>query len=75
MYLLIAIAILWLLSSVLGKVQHTLIRTVRHKEGLPEPAPMTRKESTIFWLRNNKKLVAVILIFLTLYGSVKVGIL
>lgn len=70
-YLVIAIAILLLLSSVLGKVQHTLARTVRQKEGLSEPLPMTRWESTVHWLRNNKKLFAVILITFTLWGSVK----
>ena len=71
LYLLIAAAVLYLLSIVLGRVQHTLARTVRQNAGTPEPAPMTRWESARFWIRNNKKLVAVILIFLTLYGSVK----
>ena len=71
LYLLIAASILYLLSAVLGRVQHTLARTVRQNEGLPEPAPKTRWESFRHWFRNNKKLVAVILIFLTLYGSVK----
>lgn len=71
LYLLVALFVLYLLNSVLKKVQHSLSRTVRQREGVAEPAPMTRWQSFVFWARNNKKLVAVILIFLMLYGSVK----
>lgn len=71
LYLLIAIVIIGSIAMVLRRVQDTLARTVRQKQGLPEPAPMTRTQSFVHWARNNKKLVAVILIFLALYGSVK----
>ena len=72
MYLLIAIAILWLLSSVLGKVQHTLARTVRHKEGLPgartDDTQRNRQFSGCVTTRN---WLLSYWYSLTLYGSVK----
>jgi cytochrome c551/c552 len=71
LYLIIAIVIIGAIAMVLRRVQDTLAKTVRQKQGLPEPAPMTRWEGFVHWARNNKKLVAVILIFLTLFGSVK----
>ncbi len=71
LYLIIAIVIIGAIAMVLRRVQDTLARTVRQKQGLPEPAPMTRSQAFVHWSRNNKKLVAVILIFLALYGSVK----
>jgi cytochrome c551/c552 len=70
-YLLIAALVLLLVAGVLRRVQHVLARTVRQKEGLPEPPARTRLEGFIHWARNNKKLVALILIVFTLYGSVK----
>lgn len=71
LYLIIALSILALLSAVLGKVQNTLATTVRQKEGLPEPPVRSRKANFIHWARNNKKLIAVILITFTLWGTVK----
>ncbi len=70
-YLLIAAVVLFLVSGVLRRVQHTLAKTVRQKEGVPEPPVRTRTQGFIHWARNNKKLVAIILILFTLYGSVK----
>lgn len=71
LYLLIAIVILAVLAGVLGRVQNILERTVRQKQGLPEPVPMTRYRAGREWVRNNKKLVAVILIVFVGWGSVK----
>ena len=71
LYLIIALVVLGLFSAILAKVQGTLATTVRQKEGLPEPADMTRWQSFVAWARSNKKLIAVLLIFFTLYGTVK----
>ncbi len=71
LYLIIAVIILAFLSALLAKVQKTLATTIRQKEGLPEPPEMSRKRSFIIWARSNKKLIAVLLIFFTLYGTVK----
>jgi len=70
-YWFIAAVLLLLIAGVLEKVQHVLAKTVRQKEGLPEPPVRTRLQGFIYWARHNKKLVAVILIVFTLYGSVK----
>ena len=69
-YLLIAAILLLLVVGVLRKVQHVLAKHVRQKEGIPEPPVMTRWQSFVHWARNHKKLVAIILIFLMVYGSV-----
>ncbi|MFM7217073.1 MAG: c-type cytochrome [Bacteroidota bacterium] len=71
LYLLIAIAVLYGLSMILGRVQHTLERTVRQRDGLPEPVQRSRKEAAKHWARNNKKLVAVMLLVFVGWGSVK----
>ncbi|MCX6292528.1 MAG: c-type cytochrome [Bacteroidetes bacterium] len=71
LYLLIGAVLLLLVTSVLRRIQHMLARTVRQKEGLPEQAPRSRWQSFVHWARHNKKLVAVILILMTLYGSGK----
>lgn len=70
-YLLIAAFILYLLVNVLARVQSTLGKAVRQKQGLPEPEPVPAKVRNREWVRQNKKLIAVILIFLTIVGSVK----
>jgi mono/diheme cytochrome c family protein len=71
LYLLIALLVLAFLAAILAKVQKTLATTVRQQEGLPEPPELSRWQSMVAWARSNKKLVAVILIFFTLYGTVK----
>ncbi len=71
LYLLIAAIVLLLLAGMLGRVQQILERTVRQREGLPEPVPMSRKAAAIHWARNNKKLVAVLLLVFVSWGSVK----
>ncbi len=70
-YLLISAFVLYLLIGVLGRVQKTLEKTVRQKNGLPEPTPVTNKVRNREWIRQNKKLIAVGLILITLVGSVK----
>lgn len=70
-YLIVAGAILFLIFRVLRSVHAVLEKAVRQKQGLPEPEPKTRWRAFYDWARFNKKLVAVILICLFLYGSVK----
>lgn len=62
LYLILAIVVLYVLVVILGRVQSTLERTVRQRDGLPEPVEVPRKEATIHWIRNNKKIVAVMLL-------------
>lgn len=70
-WLLFAAIVLYLLSGVLRRVQETLSKALRQKEGLPEPAVISTRKRNREWIRGNKKLIAVILIFLTIAGSVK----
>ncbi len=70
-WLLLVAVVLFFISGLLRKVQHTLARAVREKQGLPELPPMTNKQRNREWIRQNKKLIAVILILLTIIGSVK----
>jgi mono/diheme cytochrome c family protein len=56
---------------VLGRVKKGLERALRVKQGIPEPAPVTSKQATKNWIRGNKKLIAVVLVILTFWGSVK----
>ena len=70
-WLLAAAVVLYLLNGVLRRIQETLARAVREKEGIPEPVPVSNKKRNREWIRQNKKLIAVILIFLTIAGSVK----
>lgn len=70
-WLLVSLVVLYLLSGILRRVQETLAGAVRQKQGLPEPAPTTARQKNREWIRRNKKLIAVILIFLTIVGSVK----
>ena len=70
-WLLFAAVVLYLLSGVMRRVQETLERAVREKEGIPEPPQISNKKRNREWIRQNKKLIAVILIILTIVGSVK----
>jgi cytochrome c551/c552 len=70
-YLVLAAFVLFLISGVLRRVQTHLAKAVRAKEGLPEPVKMTRWKSFVHWSRNNKKLLAVILIVIFVWGNVK----
>lgn len=70
-YLLVAAFGLYLISGILRRTQHTLAQALRKKQGIPEPAAMTRWQGFVHWSRNNKKLLAIILITLFMFGSVK----
>ncbi len=70
-WLLVAAVTLYLISGVLRRVHDTLARAIRQKNGLPEPAPVSKYRENREWIRRNKKLIAVILVFLTIVGSVK----
>ena len=59
------------LFAVLGKVKTGLERALRSKQGLPEPEPVTSKQASKNWIRGNKKLIAVMLLILVFWGSVK----
>jgi len=71
LYLIGAAIILYLVSGVLRRTQETLAHAVRKRQGIPDPKPMGRWEGFVHWARNNKKLLAVILIVLFMFGSVK----
>jgi mono/diheme cytochrome c family protein len=70
-WLLIAAVVLFLISGVLRRIQETLARAVREKNGLPEPPAQSKYQIRREWVRRNKKLIAVILIVLTIIGNVK----
>jgi cytochrome c2 len=70
-YLLIAIVVLYAIAKILKRVQEALAKAVRIKEGLPEPVQLPQRQVYREWIRQNKKLVAVILIFIALVGSVQ----
>ena len=71
LYLLIAAVVLFLITTIMKKIQHAMEKALRHKQGLPEPVKMKRWESFVHWARNNKKLLAVAFIVLSVFGSVK----
>ncbi|MEO0311893.1 MAG: hypothetical protein RIQ89_1550 [Bacteroidota bacterium] len=70
-WLIIIGATLYLLSGVLRRIQETLARTLRQRNGEPEPAAQTRMRKAYNWARLNKKVLAVGIILLVLIGSVK----
>ena len=69
--LLTIVGTLVILYAVLGKVKGGLERALRAKEGIPEPLPVTSKQASKNWIRGNKKLIAVMVIILAFWGSVK----
>lgn len=71
-YILVSvILVLLVLFAVLGKVKSGLEKAVRHKEGIPEPVAVSSKQASKNWIRGNKKLIAVLFIILSFWGSVK----
>jgi len=62
---------LLVLFFVLGRIKKGLERAIRTKEGIPQPVPVTSKQATKNWIRSNKKLIAVLLVIFTIWGSVK----
>ena len=71
LYLLIAAVVLYLIIRLTGRVQAAMEKALRHRHGQPDPVPMKSVQRFIIWARSNKKLVAVILIVLFTWGSVK----
>src|SRR5687767_5046912 len=71
LYLLIAAVVLYLVIRLTGKVQRSMEKALRQREGLPEPVPVKTSKRFVSWARNNKKLVALILIVLFVWGNVK----
>jgi mono/diheme cytochrome c family protein len=67
----IVVSILLVLFFSLGKVKKGLERAIRAKDGIPEPAPVTGKQASKNWVRGNKKLIAVVLLVMVVWGSVK----
>lgn len=65
------LATLVVLFLVLGKVKDGLERALRAKQGIPEPEPVAPKQASKNWIRGNKKLIAVVLVILVFWGSVK----
>lgn len=59
----VLVALMYILSTVKNRLE----KVVRAKKGLPEPAKLPWRE----WARGNKKLIAVCLILMTVFGSVK----
>jgi mono/diheme cytochrome c family protein len=67
----IAAAVLYALAVMLAKLKRTLKAVVREREGLP-PVPQQPLSTQIWqWMKGNKKAVAVIILLLVLFGSVK----
>lgn len=71
LYFLFGLIILFLiLIGVLSGVKKSMQRMVNNQAGLPEPEPVTYNwDYCKHWLRNNKKIVAVVLILLSGYLS------
>jgi mono/diheme cytochrome c family protein len=65
----IAAIILFTLAYVLKRAVSGLDKVVRQKEGLAPKQVLGNRAATWYWLKNNKKMLAVILIVLTSWGS------
>jgi mono/diheme cytochrome c family protein len=60
--LLIVVVLLIVIYNVLTRAKKGLEQVVRTREGLPEPVVLTGKAGRKHWIRENKKLIALILI-------------
>ena len=69
--LILAVVILAILAVVLNRVKKGLEKALLIKEGKPVPERVPGKIATKRWIRGNKKLIAVILLFLFFWGSWK----
>lgn len=65
----VILGVLIVLASSLGKVKRSLENAARQKEGLPPLPELRGWAGLIFWLRSNKKLVAVVLLVCFVWGS------
>lgn len=72
LYWVIAIFLILLaLAATLNKIKKGLEYAVREKEGIPHPPHLEPKEARSLWISKNKKLIAVVLLLLVVFGSVK----
>ncbi len=71
LYLLCAAVLLVVLIYFLGTALGHLNKLSRQKQGLPEPPERSVLGNLWFWMQTHKKIVAVILIFFFLFGTVK----
>lgn len=71
LYLTIAVVILLTLAVVLGKAVSGLNKLVMQKEGIAPKEKLPFWPGLWFWMKSNKKIVALILIVLTSWGSVE----
>lgn len=60
--LLIVVALLIIVYTILNRAKKGLEAVVRQREGLPEPVVLTGKAGRKHWIREHKKLIAVIFI-------------
>ncbi len=67
----LAFVILLLLAVVLNRIKKGLHKAILIKEGKPVPEPVPGKIAAKRWIRGNKKLIAVLLIVITAWGSYK----
>ena len=68
--LLILTVLLFIIFLALNRAQKGLEKVVRQREGIPEPAPRTKGwEGTKIWIREHKKLIAVILVVGSAWSS------
>lgn len=65
------VLVLGILAVVLNRVKKGLEHAVLIKEGKPLPQPLSSKQATKNWIRGHKKLIAVLLVFGMVWGSVK----
>ncbi|MEO8147334.1 MAG: c-type cytochrome [Bacteroidia bacterium] len=68
--LLVVVFVLIILAGAFARVQKGLDKVIREKEGIPQPVAYKGKEAAKIWARNNKKLIAILLLLFTLWGSV-----
>lgn len=65
------VLILFVLFAILGKVKKGLEKALRSQQGIPEPISVSSKRASKNWIRGNKKLIAVGLVLLVVWSSVK----
>ncbi len=71
-YVLLLIAVILLVvAAVLTRVRNGLQKAIRAKNGIPEPALLPARQRMYVWARSNKKLIAVAIIVLGVWSSVK----
>jgi mono/diheme cytochrome c family protein len=70
-WLVVIAIVLIFISGLLKRIQDALSHAVREKEGLPPLPHITARKRNREWIRQNKKLIAVILIFIMIVTSVK----